>query len=126
MPGVFRCDLTNACAFYHYRCTRGYRAHRTPGIPCALVVWEGGTNDKPCAKRAARSRSHAQCAPLPPRALARGGEGSGVGGLSVYSSGREFAEAPPTPDPSPPLRGGRGGTDGDGGLFETRTRSHAR
>jgi hypothetical protein len=37
MPGDFRCDLTNACAFYHYRCTRGYRAHRAPGIPCALV-----------------------------------------------------------------------------------------
>src|ERR1700686_3726005 len=37
MPGVSRCDLTNACAFYHYPCTRGYRAHRTPGIPCALL-----------------------------------------------------------------------------------------
>src|SRR5437879_4392151 len=37
MPGDFRCDLTNACAFYHYPCTRGYRAHRTPGIPCALI-----------------------------------------------------------------------------------------
>jgi len=36
MPGVSRCDLTNACAFYHTHCTRGYRAHRTPGIPCAL------------------------------------------------------------------------------------------
>jgi len=34
--------------------------------------------------------------PLPPRS---GGEGSGVGGLSARSSGREFAEAPPTPDP---------------------------
>src|SRR5665811_547200 len=36
MPGDFRCDLTNACALYHYICTRGYRAHRAPGIPCAL------------------------------------------------------------------------------------------
>ena len=36
MPGDFRCDLTNACAFYHHHCTRGYRAHRAPGIPCAL------------------------------------------------------------------------------------------
>jgi hypothetical protein len=43
MPGDFRCDLTNACAFYHYHCTRGYRAHRAPGIPCALVVQEGTT-----------------------------------------------------------------------------------
>jgi ATP-dependent helicase Lhr and Lhr-like helicase len=38
--------------------------------------------------------------PLPPRS---GGEGSGVGGLSTRSSvGGEIAEAPPTPDPSPP------------------------
>jgi len=36
MLGDFRCDLTNACALYHYICTRGYRAHRAPGIPCAL------------------------------------------------------------------------------------------
>ena len=36
MPGDFRCDLTNACAHYYYYCTRGYRAHRAPGIPCAL------------------------------------------------------------------------------------------
>jgi hypothetical protein len=36
MPGDFRCDLTNACAFYRYHCTRGNRAHRAPGIPCAL------------------------------------------------------------------------------------------
>src|SRR5947208_9345451 len=35
-------------------------------------------------------------------------EGSGVGGVSACSSGSEFAEPPPTPDPSPPLRGGRG------------------
>jgi hypothetical protein len=41
MPGVSRCDLTNACAFYHSHCTRGYRAHRTPGIPCALLRAEG-------------------------------------------------------------------------------------
>jgi hypothetical protein len=36
MPGDFRCDLTNACAYYPYLCTRGLRAHRAPGIPCAL------------------------------------------------------------------------------------------
>jgi hypothetical protein len=35
------CDLTNACALYHYHCARGYRAHRAPGIPCALDQ-EGG------------------------------------------------------------------------------------
>jgi hypothetical protein len=48
--------------------------------------------------------------PLPPRALARGGEGSGVGSLSAHTDDSEFAELPPTPDPSPPLRGGRGET----------------
>src|ERR1700722_15797169 len=42
--------------------------------------------------------------------FARGGEGLGGGGLSAFSSGRELAEAPPPPAPSPPLRGGRGGT----------------
>jgi hypothetical protein len=52
MLGEFRCDLTNACAFYHYLCTRGYRAHRAPGIPCALF----GRND------------HAQLGRLAPRA----------------------------------------------------------
>jgi len=36
MPGDFRCDLTYACAFYRYHGTRGNRAHRAPGIPCAL------------------------------------------------------------------------------------------
>ncbi len=36
MPGDFRCDLTNACAHLTTHCTRGYRAHRAPGIPCAL------------------------------------------------------------------------------------------
>jgi hypothetical protein len=41
MPGDFRCDLTNACAFYRYHCTRGNRAHRAPGIPCALSLVEG-------------------------------------------------------------------------------------
>src|ERR1700676_3694337 len=121
MPGVCRCDLTNACALYHYHCIRGFGGHRAPGISCALFSEGAGPKSKPRAKkRAARSRSHAQCAPLPPRALARGGvrgeqsslSRSGVGGLSACSSGSEFAEAPPTPDPSPPLCGGGGGGGG--------------
>ncbi|HXL30218.1 MAG TPA: DEAD/DEAH box helicase, partial [Bradyrhizobium sp.] len=45
--------------------------------------------------------------PLPPRS---GGEGSEVGGLSTRSHARtETAEAPPTPDPSPPRAGRAGG-----------------
>ena len=55
MPGVCRCDLTNACAFYHTHCTRGYRAHRTPGIPCALDQ-EGGTNRPNLARNMRRDR----------------------------------------------------------------------
>ncbi|SHG12935.1 ligase-associated DNA damage response DEXH box helicase [Bradyrhizobium erythrophlei] len=45
--------------------------------------------------------------PLPPRS---GGEGSGVGGLSAHDAAGEFAEPPPTPDPSPPraMRAGGG------------------
>src|SRR5438128_9093110 len=53
----------------------------------------------------------------PPARKARGGEGSGVGGVSARSHADiELAEAPPTPDleselcspRTPPLRGGRG------------------
>jgi len=43
--------------------------------------------------------------PPPSTRAARGGEGSGVGGGPTST---EPVEAPPTPDPSPPLRGGRG------------------
>ncbi|MES2196073.1 MAG: cisplatin damage response ATP-dependent DNA ligase, partial [Pseudomonadota bacterium] len=38
-----------------------------------------------------------------------GGEGSGVGGLSAGIAASEFAEAPPTPDPSPPRAARAGG-----------------
>src|ERR1700676_3375098 len=57
MPGDFRCDLTNACALYHAHCTRGYRAHRAPGIPCALLMEGKEFSGKPRADQAARSRS---------------------------------------------------------------------
>jgi tRNA pseudouridine32 synthase/23S rRNA pseudouridine746 synthase len=53
----------------------------------------------------------------PPTSEASGGEGLGVGGPSADSLHPALAEAPPTPNPSPPLRGGRG-TDrvrGEGG-----------
>src|SRR6266436_688469 len=52
----------------------------------------------------------ARCFFSPPSTrVARGGEGSGVGGVSATSLVEGLAETPPTPDPSPPLRGGRGG-----------------
>ena len=47
------------------------------------------------------------CSP-PPMSEASGGEGSGVAGLPASSLHPVLAEAPPTPDPSPSLRGGRG------------------
>ena len=49
--------------------------------------------------------------PLPPRS---GGEGSGVGGLSAGSLAAEYAELPPTPDPSAATRLARVGGGGGG------------
>jgi excinuclease ABC subunit B len=63
-----------------------------------------GTSDD-VAKRDASSFSS------PPTRKARGGEGSGVGGVAAGDRSHvstDSVEAPPTPDPSPPLRGGRG------------------
>jgi ATP-dependent Lhr-like helicase len=51
-------------------------------------------------------------APLPPRS---GGEGSGVGGLSARHTSIEYAEAPPTPDPSPPSAFAKGLRRTEGG-----------
>jgi excinuclease ABC subunit B len=63
------------------------------------------------AKRDADAKRDDVSSSPPPAREARGGEGSGVGGGAANSRspfGTESAEAPPTPDPSPPLRGGRG------------------
>ena len=63
--------------------------------------------------------------PLPPRSggvrgeqssLSRSGVGGGAAEL-VPTGEREFAETPPTPDPSPPLRGRRGADRACGILF---------
>jgi hypothetical protein len=54
MPGVSRCDLTNACAFYHYHCTRGCGRIGRPAFP-APSDWRGRNEQaKPRAKPAAR------------------------------------------------------------------------
>ena len=66
----------------------------------ALHAAAGGDDAAPQRRR---------CLSPPPARVARGGEGSGVGGVSACSAEqRSRAETPPTPDPSPPLRGGRG------------------
>src|SRR5439155_13846354 len=65
-----------------------------------------GTSDD-VAKRAAAAKRDASSSPPSPR-IARGGEGSGVGGSAAFTEAAVPADRPPTPDPSPPLRGGRG------------------
>src|SRR5258706_11270189 len=78
MPGVSRCDLTNACAFYHYPCTRGYRAHRAPGIPCALVSRK---SVRMCERAVADQPPVAGTEPVAPkgdRACIRARDSSGV------------------------------------------------
>ena len=65
MPGVFRCDLTTRVRNYHYRCTRGYRAHRAPGIPCALFSKRAerkGQNSRENARRDREAAFDERCA----------------------------------------------------------------
>ena len=57
--------------------------------------------------RSARRRGRRRSFLLPPTTRSRGGEGSGVGVLHANSLTAVPADRPPTPDPSPPLRGGR-------------------
>src|SRR6266478_6350349 len=85
-------------------------AKRDAGAAHRDAVTKRGSSDEVAKRDAVAKRDDASFSP-PPAREARGGEGSGVGGGSASSrslSGAEFAEAPPTPDPSPPLRGGRG------------------
>jgi len=70
-------------------------------------------NPPPQAGEGSRRRTHGASGEdssfsPPPARKARGGEGSGVGGGAANSLTAGLAETPPTPDPSPPLRGGRG------------------
>src|ERR1700688_2990555 len=46
----------NACALCYYHCTRGYRAHRAPGIPRALFSEGAGPKSKTRAKSVLRDR----------------------------------------------------------------------
>jgi excinuclease ABC subunit B len=74
-----------------------------------------GTSDDVAKRDAVAKRDDVSSSP-PPAREARGGvrgersslSGSGVGGVSTDSLPEERADRPPTPDPSPPLRGGRG------------------
>jgi hypothetical protein len=59
MPGV-------SGVTYHYHCTRGYRAHRAPGIPCALCHQRDKSSAKPRTHGATRMRTYVylQCLEL--------------------------------------------------------------
>jgi DNA ligase 1 len=94
--------LTGALSFKHAKpgLIRDLITDRTDPVLFALSYDYVGDLSETVALMWPKPPSHAQSAPLPPRS---GGEGSGVGGLSARSHvGGEPAEAPPTPDPSPP------------------------
>src|SRR5258705_8714242 len=67
-----------------------------------------GTGEKVAKRDASATNRDASSSSPPPTRNARGGEGSGVGGSAAFTEAAVPADRPPTPDPSPPLRGGRG------------------
>ncbi|MGA7997123.1 MAG: DEAD/DEAH box helicase family protein, partial [Bradyrhizobium sp.] len=81
-----------------------------------------GAGETVAKRDAATNRDDASSSP-PPARVARGGEGSGVGGVPAGTADKEHAALPPTPDPSPPLRGGRG--EESSGLGEAPQREFA-
>jgi excinuclease ABC subunit B len=60
------------------------------------------------AKKDASTKIAGASSSPPPAREARGGEGSGVGGSAASTEAAVPDDRPPTPNPSPPLRGGRG------------------
>src|ERR1700676_5551479 len=123
MPGVCRCDLTNACAFYHYHCTRGYRAHRAPGIPCALCLERAGNKIIPRAKNMRRDREvmhsalpslHAPLRVAGAEASKARSRGRGWGVYRLAPLAASLLRHPPSPTPPHRFAGGRGGAVRDG------------
>jgi len=94
--------LTGALSFKHAKpgLIRDLITDRTDPVLFALSYDYVGDLSETVALMWPRRPSRAPSSPLPPRS---GGEGSGVGGLSAHSTGSNVAEAPPTPNPSPPL-----------------------
>jgi putative mRNA 3-end processing factor len=89
-------------ALVHWCTQKGLRAR-----PLDIV----GYGDEEEHGAADEDAADAQRVPLPPRALASGGEGSGVGGSSESSRKLKVRgkAAPATPDPSPPFASQMGG-----------------
>ena len=67
-----------------------------------------GTRDDVAKRDASLTKRDDGSSSPPPAREARGGEGSGVGVAAAFTEAAVPADRPPTPDPSPPLRGRRG------------------
>src|SRR5438067_336955 len=93
--------LTGALSFKHAKpgLIRDLIAARTDPVLFALSYDYVGDLSETVALMWPKGSLQAHSAPLPPR---RGGEGSGVGGGAVITEATSSADAPPTPDPSPP------------------------
>src|SRR5207302_1008455 len=68
----------------------------------ARASTRGSSDD--VAKRDAITKRDATSSP-PPTRIARGGEGTGLGGSAAFTEAAVPADRPPTPDPCPPPRG---------------------
>src|ERR1700693_5855089 len=105
MPGetgaTRRTRVRSITTIAHAACGRIER----PAFPAPSFQREPDQRANLAQKHAARSRTYAQCAPLPPRALARGGEG--VGGSRLASLAASMLKPPPPPPP--PRRFAEGG-----------------
>jgi DNA ligase-1 len=97
--------LTGALSFKHAKpgLIRDLIASRTDPVLFALSYDYVGDLSETVALMWPRSEARSSSSPLPPRALTRGGERSGVGGGAANSLPALRAETPLTPDPSPPL-----------------------
>ena len=113
MPGVTGVTCMLVCAFYPILHTRPWGASSARH---SLRPLSGARRQESGKARANSMRRECEGvrAPLPPRALARGGEGSGVGGGAASTEAAVPADRPPPPTPKselrssrpPPLRGG--------------------
>src|ERR1700688_1225177 len=92
----------------HYHCTRGLRAHRAPGIPCALCFRgakrSGQTRAKSCGEIAKPCSVISPPSP-PPAPCGGGGGGRGVYRLAPLAA----SLLRPPPPPPPPRRFAGGG-----------------
>lgn len=107
--------LTGALSFKHAKpgLIRDLITDRTDPVLFALSYDYVGDLSETVALMWPKSPSSPLPLLCPPKPLGEGGrsggEGAGLGGLSAHSTASEFAEAPPTRDPSPPRAARAGG-----------------